>query len=103
MKRFVILLVAVLFLGLTPLFSQIGIAEELAIATVNNPDMITMQKLSEEFTKDTGIKLSFIVLPENELRQKVTQDVALGAGKFDIVTIGTYDTCLLYTSPSPRD
>jgi len=92
MKRFVMLLVVVLFLGLIPLFSQCGIAEELVIATVNNPDMMIMKKLSEEFTKDTGIKLNFIVLPENELRQKVTQDVALGAGKYDIVTIGTYDT-----------
>ena len=27
-------------------------------------------------------------LPENELRQKITEDVSLGAGKFDVVTIG---------------
>ena len=64
----------------------------LTIATVNNPDMVTMQKYSPEFTAKTGIKLNFVFLPENELRQKVTEDVGLGAGKYDIVTIGTYDT-----------
>ena len=64
----------------------------LTIATVNNSDMVIMQKYSSEFTARTGIPLNFVVLPENELRQKVTEDVGLGAGKYDIVTIGTYDT-----------
>jgi sorbitol/mannitol transport system substrate-binding protein len=64
----------------------------LTIATVNNPDMVTMQKYSAQFTQQTGIALKFVVLPENELRQKVTEDVGLGAGNYDIVTIGTYDT-----------
>jgi ABC-type sugar transport system, periplasmic component len=64
----------------------------LTIATVNNPDMVIMDKLSAKFTEKTGIALKFIVLPENELRQKVTEDVGLGAGKYDVVTIGTYDT-----------
>ncbi len=67
-------------------------ATELVIATVNNPDMVTMEELSAQFTEETGISLRFVVLPENELRQKVTEDVALGAGQYDIVTIGTYDT-----------
>jgi sorbitol/mannitol transport system substrate-binding protein len=63
----------------------------LTVATVNNPDMLIMQQLSGEFTKATGIKLSFVVLPENQLRQKVTEDVGLGSGRYDVVTIGSYD------------
>jgi len=63
----------------------------LTIATVNNPDMLIMQQLSEWFTRSTNIQLNFVVLPENELRQKVTEDVGLGSGRYDIVTIGTYD------------
>ena len=35
----------------------------LTIATVNNPDMVVMQGLSAEFTKQTGIELQFVVLP----------------------------------------
>ncbi|WP_027417962.1 ABC transporter substrate-binding protein [Aneurinibacillus terranovensis] len=62
------------------------------IATVNNPDMVIMQKMAKDYEKETGTKVNFVVLPENDLRKKVTEDVALGGGKFDIVTIGTYDT-----------
>jgi sorbitol/mannitol transport system substrate-binding protein len=67
-------------------------AAQLTVATVNNPDMAIMQQLSGDFTASTGIRLNFVVLPENELRQKVTEDVGLGSGKYDVVTIGTYDT-----------
>ncbi len=66
--------------------------QPLVLATVNNPDMQIMQKYAPTFTKQTGIEVNFVVMPENQLRQKVTEDVALGAGKYDIVTIGTYDT-----------
>lgn len=64
----------------------------LTVATVNNPDMKIMQKLTPEFEKETGIRINYVVLPENDLRKQVTMDVSSGAGKFDIVTIGTYDT-----------
>lgn len=63
----------------------------LTIATVNNPDMEVMQELSPQFTEETGIDLEWVVLPENELRAKVTTDVATGAASFDIVTVGTYE------------
>jgi sorbitol/mannitol transport system substrate-binding protein len=69
-------------------------AQTLTIATVNNPDMVVMQKLSPNFTKQTGIKLNWVVLPENTLRQRVTTDIATHAGSFDIVTIGTYEAPL---------
>lgn len=65
----------------------------ITIATVNNPDMVTMQKLSGEFEKKyPDIKLNWVVLPENELRQKVTTDIATNAGSYDVLTIGTYET-----------
>jgi sorbitol/mannitol transport system substrate-binding protein len=65
----------------------------LTIATVNNPDMVTMQKLSSEFEKQNpDIKLNWVVLPENDLRQKVTTDIATKAGTYDVLTIGTYET-----------
>src|SRR5690625_3807312 len=65
----------------------------LTIATVNNPDMQMMQKLTKEYLeKDTGVSVEFVVVPENDLRKKVTEEVALGDGAFDIVTISTYDS-----------
>jgi len=66
-------------------------AEELTIATVNNADMIVMQKLSPEWEKATGNKLNWVVLEENVLRQRVTTDIATKSGQFDILTIGGYE------------
>ena len=64
----------------------------LTIATVNNGDMIVMQKLSSEFEKQhPDIKLRWVVLEENVLRQRVTTDVATKAGQFDVMTIGNYE------------
>ncbi|MGY6697769.1 MAG: ABC transporter substrate-binding protein [Roseinatronobacter sp.] len=66
-------------------------AQTLTIATVNNGDMIRMQGLSSEFTEATGIELEWVILEENILRQRVTQDIATSGGQFDIMTIGMYE------------
>lgn len=66
-------------------------AEELTIATVNNSDMIIMQKLSPEWEKETGNKINWVVLEENVLRQRVTTDIATKSGQFDVMTIGGYE------------
>lgn len=64
----------------------------LTIATVNNGDMIIMRQLSGEFEKaHPGIHLNWVTLEENVLRQRVTTDIATGAGQFDIMTIGNYE------------
>ncbi|PNY79858.1 ABC transporter substrate-binding protein [Deinococcus koreensis] len=67
-------------------------ASTITIATVNNPDMVTMQGLTPEFNKKyPDITVKWVVLPENELRQKITLDVASGAGSFDVATVGAYE------------
>ena len=64
----------------------------LTIATVNNGDMIRMQKLTDDFTTaNPDIKLNWVTLEENVLRQKVTTDIATKGGQFDVLTIGTYE------------
>ncbi|HEY4923368.1 MAG TPA: sugar ABC transporter substrate-binding protein [Roseiarcus sp.] len=73
-------------------FSLPAYAETLTIATVNNGDMIRMQKLTDDFTaKNPDIKLNWVTLEENTLRQKVTTDIATKGGQFDVLTIGTYE------------
>lgn len=68
---------------------------ELTIATVNNPDMVTMEGFTAEFeAAHPGITLNWVVLPENELRDTVTTDVATGASSFDVITVGMFDTPL---------
>ncbi|MFD2741121.1 ABC transporter substrate-binding protein [Sulfitobacter aestuarii] len=62
------------------------------IATVNNGDMIRMQGLASDFEAEhPDIKLEWVTLEENVLRQRVTQDVAAKGGQFDVMTIGTYE------------
>jgi sorbitol/mannitol transport system substrate-binding protein len=64
----------------------------LTIATVNNGQMTQMQGLTEDFTKaNPDIKLNWVTLEENVLRQKVTTDIATKGGQFDVITIGTYE------------
>jgi sorbitol/mannitol transport system substrate-binding protein len=66
--------------------------QAISVLMVGNPQMEDIQKLTaDSFTKQTGIKVNFTILPENELRDKVTQDIATGAGQYDVVTIGAYE------------
>ena len=67
-------------------------AETLTIATVNNDDMIIMQKLSSKWEQQTGNKINWVILEENVLRQKVTTDIATKGGQYDVITIGAYET-----------
>jgi sorbitol/mannitol transport system substrate-binding protein len=65
---------------------------KLTIATVNNGDMIRMEKLTDDFKqKNPGIDVNWVTLEENALRQKVTTDIATKGGQYDVLTIGTYE------------
>ena len=69
-----------------------GNGDSINVLMVANPQMTDIEKLTaDSFTKDTGIKVNYTVLPENELRDKVTQDVATGAGQYDVATVGMYE------------
>jgi ABC-type glycerol-3-phosphate transport system substrate-binding protein len=67
-------------------------ATTITIATVNNSQMVVMQKLSSVWEKKTGNTINWVVLEENVLRQRVTTDIATHGGQFDIITIGSYET-----------
>ncbi|UWR09392.1 sugar ABC transporter substrate-binding protein [Ruegeria sp. B32] len=67
-------------------------AETITIATVNNGDMIRMQKYTDKFTEATGHEVEWVTLEENVLRQRVTTDISTKGGQFDIMTIGMYET-----------
>jgi sorbitol/mannitol transport system substrate-binding protein len=66
--------------------------QSINVLMVGNPQMEDIKKLTaDSFTKDTGITVNFTILPENELRDKVTQDIATQAGQYDVATIGAYE------------
>ena len=63
------------------------------ICAVNNEPMIELKKLSSKFEqKNPDIKLNWVIVEENVLRQKVTLDVSQHSGLYDLVFIGLYDT-----------
>jgi len=87
-----------LFTGVIGAFAFAALAStavaetKLTIATVNNGDMIRMQKLTDDFTQaNPDISLEWVTLEENVLREKVTTDIAAKGGQFDVLTIGTYE------------
>lgn len=62
------------------------------VLMVNNPQMVDLQKLTaEHFTKETGIKVNFTLLPEDDVRDKISQDFSSQAGEYDIGTISNYE------------
>ena len=63
------------------------------VATVNNGQMKDMESLKGEYeATHPGTTVNFQVMEEGDLRSAVTADVASGAGQYDIVTIGAYET-----------
>ena len=45
------------------------------VLMVNNPQMVDLQKLTaDNFTKQTGITVNYTVLPENDVRDKISQE-----------------------------
>jgi sorbitol/mannitol transport system substrate-binding protein len=68
-------------------------AATVTVAMLNNPDMIELKKLSPAFEKaNPDIKLNWVILEENVLRQRATTDITTNSGQFDVVMIGTYET-----------
>ncbi len=95
MKRrflFLLSLVIVLLAVQLPLVGAQG-PVTITVAVVNNPDQRKLLQLSDQFSAAyPNIQLSFVMLPENELRARVTTDITTNTGSFDIVQVGTYDT-----------
>jgi sorbitol/mannitol transport system substrate-binding protein len=62
-------------------------SKTISVAVVNNPDMIRMEKLTAKFTEQSGIKVNYVTLPDQDLRQKVTAAAATKSGLYDVAMI----------------
>jgi sorbitol/mannitol transport system substrate-binding protein len=72
-----------------------GGATTITLAAVDNPQMADLKKLVPDFeSSHSNIKVNIVTLPEDQIRQQVTQDVATQSGRFDLFTIGTYEVPL---------
>jgi sorbitol/mannitol transport system substrate-binding protein len=62
------------------------------VLMVNNQQMVDIQKLTaDNFTRQTGIKVNYTVLPENDVRDKISQELSSQAGIYDVSTISNYE------------
>jgi sorbitol/mannitol transport system substrate-binding protein len=62
------------------------------VLMVNNPQMEDLQKLTaDNFTKDTGIKVNYTILPENDVRAKISQEFSSQAGQYDVASLSNYE------------
>jgi polyol transport system substrate-binding protein len=67
----------------------------LTVASVENDAMTDLKKLVPDFqSAHPNIKVNIVTLPEDQVRQQVTQDVAAKSGRYDLFTIGTYEVPL---------
>src|SRR5712691_8514217 len=67
----------------------------ITLAAVDNPSMADLKQLVPDFqASHSNITVKIVTLPEDVLRQQVTQDVAASIGRYDLFTIGTYEVPL---------
>jgi sorbitol/mannitol transport system substrate-binding protein len=62
------------------------------VLMVNNPQMADLQQLAaEHFTAETGVSVNFTVLPENDVRDKISQEFSSQAGQYDVATLSNFE------------
>jgi sorbitol/mannitol transport system substrate-binding protein len=62
------------------------------VLMVNNPQMVDLQKLTaDNFTKQTGIRVNYTVLPENDVRDKISQEFSSQAGQYDVASLSNFE------------
>src|ERR687889_381229 len=69
-----------------------GGPDTINVLMVNNPQMVDLQQLTaENFTAETGISVNFTVLPENDVRDKISQEFSSQAGQYDVATVSNFE------------
>ncbi|HEX9232422.1 MAG TPA: extracellular solute-binding protein, partial [Jatrophihabitantaceae bacterium] len=62
------------------------------VLMVNNPQMVDLQRLTADgFTKQTGIRVNYTVLPENDVRDKISQEFSSQAGQYDVASLSNFE------------
>jgi len=89
MKRKSYILIAVLCSGLllmagTQVFADVTIN----IALANNPLSQALERIAREKYSAEGVTVNIAVLPENDLRQRLTTEASTGGTTYDMFYIG---------------
>ncbi len=69
-----------------------GGPDSINVLMVNNPQMVDLQQLTaDHFTKETGIRVNYTVLPENDVRDKISQEFSSQAGQYDVASLSNFE------------
>ena len=68
-----------------------GGKDSINVLMVNNQQMIDLKSLAPQFEKETGIHVNFTVLPEDDLRDKTSQEFSSQAGQYDVATLSNFE------------
>ena len=69
-----------------------GGTDTINVLMVNNPQMVDLQRLTREhFTAETGIEVNYTVLPENDVRNKISQEFSSQAGTYDVASLSNFE------------
>jgi sorbitol/mannitol transport system substrate-binding protein len=69
-----------------------GDPNSISVLMVNNPQMEDLQRLTADtFTKETGIRVNYTILPENDVRAKISQEFSSQAGQYDVASLSNYE------------
>jgi sorbitol/mannitol transport system substrate-binding protein len=69
-----------------------GGADSINVLMVNNQQMVDLQQLTaDNFTRETGIRVNFTVLPENDVRDKISQEFSSQAAQYDVATVSNFE------------
>ena len=91
MRRVSVFLVSVLALTLFLVVGAQVFAETINIAFANNPISQALARLTKEKYKAPDVTVNIAVLPENDLRQKLTTEASVGGTTYDMFYIGPYE------------
>jgi len=69
-----------------------GGGNSINVLMVNNPQMVDLQQLTaKNFTAQTGIRVNYTVLPENDVRDKISQEFSSQAGQYDVASLSNFE------------
>lgn len=88
-KLLTILLALALLLPAMSVFATDTVTINIALA--NNPLSQKMADLAKEFYKPEGVEVNIVILPENDLRQKMTTEASSGGTAYDMFYFGPYE------------
>jgi sorbitol/mannitol transport system substrate-binding protein len=92
MKRKSHVLVVAICLGLSLMFGAQVFAEvTINLAFPNNPLSQALARITQEHYSPEGVTVNISVLPENDLRQKLTTEASTGGSTYDMFYIGPFD------------